>query len=125
MALGLVPFASVAASLVFGGLLLRAACRKLESPQLPLFSKTQAVALFVLSAAAVLAPLWLSRGLHDVDAGGAYGLSLLMAPVLVLVGLFATPTFETWAVAARRGQRLGWRSNDASPHRAVWLMELL
>ena len=36
-ALPLVPLASVAASLLFGAILVRAACRKLAAPQLPLF----------------------------------------------------------------------------------------
>jgi hypothetical protein len=126
-ALGLVPFASVAASLVFGIVLLRAACRKLESPQLPLFSKPQAVTLFALAAGAVVLPVSLARASMDFDAPVAYGFSLVMLPFLTVVGLFSTPTFESWAMAARRGlksgQRLGWSADDAPAHRAVWLME--
>ncbi|MDB4970389.1 MAG: hypothetical protein JWN44_6078 [Myxococcales bacterium] len=121
--LALVPFASVAASLVFGVVSLRAACRKLESPQLPLFSKPQAVTLFVLAAAAMVTPMWGARTDVDIDGTAVYALSMFMLPVLVVVGLFSTPTFEAWAVAVRRGQRLGWSADDASAHRAVWMME--
>ncbi|HEX8952446.1 MAG TPA: hypothetical protein VF945_11405, partial [Polyangia bacterium] len=76
-ALPLVPLASVAASLLFGVLLLRAACRKLAAPQLPLFSKRQAVALFAFAAGAVVGPLVVSD-LGDFDANGAYGFSALL-----------------------------------------------
>ncbi|MGZ3429410.1 MAG: hypothetical protein ACXVCV_22320, partial [Polyangia bacterium] len=122
-ALPLVPLASVAASLGFGVMLLRAACRKLAAPQLPLFSKKQAVALFVFAAATVVGPLVAADHLCDFDANAAYGFSALMLPALVAVGLFATPTFEAWALTLRGGARPGWASDDASAHRAVWLME--
>ena len=79
-ALPLVPLASVAASLVFGAILLRAACRKLAAPQLPLFSKRQAVALFAFAAATVVAPLVVSDHLGDFDANAAYGFSALLLP---------------------------------------------
>ncbi|HEX9100709.1 MAG TPA: hypothetical protein VF997_00830 [Polyangia bacterium] len=120
-ALPLVPLASVAASLLFGALLLRAACRKLAAPQLPLFSKRQAVALFAFAAGAVVGPLVVSD-LGDFDANGAYGFSALLLPAVVVVGLFATPTFEAWALALRAKKSVGWASDDAAPHRAVWLM---
>jgi hypothetical protein len=124
--LPLVPLASVAASLVFGGILLRAACRKLAAPQLPLFGKKQAVSLFVFAATTLVGPL-VASGLLDSKfaSDGAYAFSLLLLPVLVAVGLFATPTFEAWAMSLRRGGRVGWSSDDASAHRAVWLMEAL
>jgi hypothetical protein len=122
-ALPLVPLASVAASLGFGAMLLRAACRKLAAPQLPLFSKKQAVALFVFAAAIIVGPLVVADRLYDFDANVAYGFSALMLPALVAVGLFATPTFEAWALSLRAGARAGWSSDDASAHRAVWLMQ--
>jgi hypothetical protein len=124
-ALPLVPLASVAASLAFGGMLLRAACRKLAAPQLPLFGKRQAVALFVFAAAAVVGPLVAADKLEDFDSNAAYGFSALLMPALVAVGLFATPTFEAWALMLRAQKRVGWSSDDASAHRAVWLMELV
>ncbi|MCU1280325.1 MAG: hypothetical protein JWM53_3871, partial [bacterium] len=122
-ALPLVPLASVAASLLFGAMLLRAACRKLAAPQLPLFSKKQAVALFAFAAVTVVGPAFAAEHLCDFDANAAYGFSVLMLPALVAVGLFATPTFEAWALAVRGGARPGWASDDASAHRAVWLMQ--
>jgi hypothetical protein len=123
--LPLVPLASVAASLTLAALLMRAACRKLGAPLRPLFGKRQAVTLFALTAAAVVVPLWAADGYADFDATVAYGFSMLMLLPLVAVGLFATPTFEAWAVAARRGTRSRWSADDAAAHRAVWLMELL
>ena len=122
LALSLVPLASVAASLVLGAMLLRAACRKLAAPQLPLFGKRQAVALFALTAGAVVAPLIAIDRLCDFDATAAYGFSMLLLPVVVVVGLFATPTFEAWALTVRGDRRVGWSSDDAAAHRAVWLM---
>jgi hypothetical protein len=125
LALPLVPLASVAASLVFGAILLRAACRKLAAPERPLFGKRQAVALFAFVAAAVVGPLVASDHLGDFDANAAYGFSALLLPALVVVGLFATPTFEAWAMAARTRRTIGWTSDDAAAHRAVWLIEAL
>jgi hypothetical protein len=121
--LGLVPLASVTASLLFAAFLLRAACRKLAAPQQPLFAKTQAVALFAGTAAAMLLPLGPAGLDGEFGVAAAYGFSALMLPVLVMLGLYATPTFEAWAVAQRGGRRLSWRADDASAHRAVWLME--
>ena len=123
-ALPLVPLASVAASLAFGAMLLGAACRKLAAPQLPLFGKRQAVALFVFAGAVVVGPLVAADKLGDFDANAAYGFSALLLPALVAVGLFATPTFEAWALTVRAQKRVGWSSDDAAAHRAVWLMEL-
>lgn len=125
LALPLVPLASVAASLVFGAILLRAACRKLAQPERPLFGKRQAVALFAFVAATVVGPLVLSDHLGDFDSNAAYGFSALLLPAMVVVGLFATPTFEAWALTIRGGKPVGWTSDDASAHRAVWLMQAL
>ncbi|HEY2744074.1 MAG TPA: hypothetical protein VGL86_05610, partial [Polyangia bacterium] len=60
----------------------------------------------------------------DFDSNGAYAFSALLLPALVAVGVFATPTFEAWALALRSGARVRWSSDDAGPHRAVWLMEV-
>ncbi len=123
LALPLVPLASVAASMMFGGILLRAACRKLAAPERPLFGKRQAVALFVFAAAVVVGPLVVSGKMGEFDSNAAYGLTALLLPALVAVGLFATPTFEAWALALRSGARVRWSSDDAGAHRAVWLMQ--
>ncbi|HXU68366.1 MAG TPA: hypothetical protein VN947_03505 [Polyangia bacterium] len=124
MALPLVPVASVLASLAFGAILLRAACRKLAAPERPLLSKRQAVALFAFAVATTVGPLVASDHLCDFDSNAAYGFSALLLPAIVAVGLFATPTFEAWALALRSGARPGWSSDDAPAHRAVWLMEV-
>ena len=124
-ALALVPLLSVAASLGLGALWLRAACRKLAAPERPLFSKLQAVVVFGLAALALLVPLWDGDRTARFDSAAVYGLTALMLPALVTLGLLASPTFEAWALAARRGGQLGWRADDASAHRAVWLMEAL
>lgn len=123
--LGLVPLLSVAASLAFGAMLLGAACRKLAAPEVPLFGKRQAVALFVMAAAALLGPLVGRDELFDFNLSAAYAFSITLLPVVVVVGLFASPTFEAWAMALRRGQRQRWSADDAAPHRAVWLMVAL
>lgn len=124
-ALSLVPLGSVAASLAFGAMLLRAACRKLGAPERPLFGKRQAVLLFAFAAALLVAPVVIDARLCDFDAGAAYGFSALLLPAIVAVGLFATPTFEAWALGLRARTRSGWAADEAAPHRAVWLMELL
>ena len=80
MALPLVPLASVAASLAFGAMLLRAACRKLAAPRLPLFGKRQRLALFAFAAATVVGPLVAADKLSDFDANAAYGFSALLLP---------------------------------------------
>jgi hypothetical protein len=123
--LGLIPVLSVALSLVGAALGLRAACRKLAAPQLPLFSKPLAVALFAFAAVALVPPAWLYDASFDFDASTAYGFSFFIVPVVVVLGLFASPSAEAWAVAIRRGSRLGWTADDAPAHRAVWLMEAL
>ena len=123
MALPIVPLASVAASLAFGVTLLGAACRKLAAPEQPLFGKRGAIALFAFAAAVVVGPLVAADHVYDFNADSAYGFSMLLLPVLVAVGVFATPTFEAWALAPRSRARIGWSSDAASAHRAVWLME--
>jgi hypothetical protein len=123
--LGLIPVLSVALSLVGAALGLRAACRKLAAPQLPLFSKPLAVALFAFATVALVPPAWLYDASFDFDASAAYGFSLFMLPVVVVLGLFASPSAEAWAVSVRRGGGLGWTADDAPAHRAVWLMEAL
>jgi hypothetical protein len=125
LALPLVPIASVLASLTLAAILLRAACRKLAAPQLPLFGKRQAVALFAFAVATILGPLVASDHLGDFDSNAAYGFSALLLPAVVAVGLFATPTFEAWALSLRSGARTRWSSDDAAAHRAVWLMQAL
>jgi hypothetical protein len=123
--LPLVPFASVAASLTLAATLLRAACRKLGAPAQPLFGKRQAVTLFALTAVAMVLPLWAADAYASFDEAAAYGFSLLMLGPLVALGLFATPTFEAWAVTLRSGVRPRWSADDAAAHRAVWIMEAL
>jgi len=77
----------------------------------------------VFAAATIVGPLVVADRLYDFDANVAYGFSALMLPALVVVGLFASPTFEAWALRLRGGRRAGWSSDDASAHRAVWLIE--
>jgi hypothetical protein len=121
--LTLTPLLSVVASLVVGALLVGAACRKLRAPQLPLLSKRQALALFAAATAAQLVPYELTGWSLDDDV--AAGLTIVMLPLVVLLGLLATPTFEAWAMALRRGGRRRWSADDAAPHRLVWRMEAL
>jgi hypothetical protein len=101
---------------------LRAACRKLAQPDRPLLSKSLALVLFALAAAAVAGPL-ATHALRSFDGSSALGLSLLIAPVIALAGLFATPTSEAWAMGLRRG-RPRWYDDAAPPYVVVWLMEL-
>jgi hypothetical protein len=108
---------------VLGGLILtRAACRKIASPHLPLFGKPQAVLLFALVAAALILPL----DEHEPSARTAgmvpLVFGLLLLPVLSMIGLFATPAFESWALALRRQHRHGAWTDGGSPHVAVWSM---
>ena len=122
--LPLVPMASVAASLTLAALLVGAACRKLGAPARPLFGKRQALVLFALTCASLVLPLWAADRWSSFDESAAYGFTMLLLPPLVVLGLFATPTFEAWALTARRGIRARWYGDDAAAHRAVWLMEL-
>jgi hypothetical protein len=80
------------------------------------------VALFAFTAAMLVGPLVAADHLYDFDATGAYAFSMLLLPALVTVGVFATPSFEAWALALRSGVKARWSSDAASAHRAVWLM---
>jgi hypothetical protein len=117
-----VPLLSLSFALVVGALLLRAACRKLRAPALPLLSKQQALSLFALAAAGLLLP-WSGDSRLDLCDAGMLTLALLL-PMLAL-GLLATPTFEAWALALRRGGRTRWSADDAAPHRLIWAMQAL
>lgn len=121
-ALAFSPLLSAVVSLAGGVLLARASCRKLASPHLPLFSKAQAVAMFALFAAAIILPL------PSFDPSGrragmtALGFGMFLLPVMGTLGLFATPSFEAWALALRRGKKPNAWSDDGAPHQAVWVM---
>ncbi len=121
-ALAMTPLFSTLFAVIGGILLARAACRKLGAPHLPLFSKTQAVALFALSAAAIILPF----DEHDSSSRLAgtvplvYGMFLM--PVMGLIGLFTTPSFEAWALDLRRRQPSSGWTDDGKPHVATWTM---
>ena len=121
-ALSTAPLFSTLLSLAGGVLLARAACRKLGAPHLPLFSKRQAVALFALCAAACVLPFnepYVSaREVGFVPL--VFGMFLL--PVLASLGMFASPTFESWALSLRRRRTVARFSDEAAPHAAVWTM---
>jgi hypothetical protein len=121
VALGFVAVASLVASLTLGVLLFRAACRRLAAPQLPLLSKPQALIMFGLALTMLMVPFL--DGRTSFDAGAAAALTFLLLPLVALLGMQTTPTFEAWAIARRRGRRPGWRADDAAPHRVMWLME--
>ncbi|HEY2747236.1 MAG TPA: hypothetical protein VGL86_21585, partial [Polyangia bacterium] len=96
LALPLVPLASVAASMIFGAISLRAACRKLAAPERPLFGKRQALALFAFAASVVVGPLPLTTlvaSLAVLAAGTfascALGLVVALAPRQESGGTFA------------------------------------
>jgi hypothetical protein len=123
--LGQLAFAPVETALAYGVaivLLGRAACRKLAAPHLPLLSKPNALALFALVAAGVILPLDAQdAGRHlAADAPMVFGLFLL--PVACATGLFATPSFEAWAMALRGRARTRPWHDDAAPHALVWSM---
>jgi hypothetical protein len=124
LSVSLAPFASVVAGLLLGLTLVRASCRKLAHPDRPLLSKSLALILFGLAAATVTGPLFLTHLGDSFDGSAALALSLLIAPVVMLCGLFATPTFEAWSMGLRRG-RPGWLDDAAPPHLVVWLMEIV
>jgi hypothetical protein len=121
-ALNLSPFLFALFAVVGSVLLCRAACRKLAAPHLPLFGKAQALGLFSLVAAGVILPF----GERDLGprtfATVPLILGMFLLPVMAAVGLFATPSFEAWALRIRSGRRAGGFSDDASPHQAVWAM---
>jgi ABC-2 family transporter len=122
--LGQLPLASLGQSVVVAVLALRAASRKLRAPELPLLSKGQALAGFALLAMALWVPLIVSYR-HVFELEWVWVSSgLLLAPMLLL-GALASPSYERWARAQRRGQRLRWTDDDAGPHVTVWLMSAL
>jgi hypothetical protein len=125
LSVSVTPFASVVAGLVLALTLVRAACRKLAHPDRPLLSKPLALILFALAAATVTGPLFLTRLGDDFGRDSAVPLvySLLIAPVVMLCGLFATPTVEAWSMGLRRGHPR-WHDEAAPPYIVVWLMEL-
>jgi len=121
--LNLAPFLFALFALATGVVLCRAACRKLAASHLPLFGKLQALVLFSLVAAAVILPFGQERELRSYLAATlplVFGLFLL--PVAAALGLFATPSFEAWALRIRSGRRARAFADDAPPHHAVWAM---
>jgi hypothetical protein len=125
--LSAVPALSVAVSLVGGAVLLRAACRRLAAPHRPLFGKLQALALFGLGAAGVIlpvpAPAAVQYSRETMIVTFATGLVLL--PLAATLAGLCTPTFESWALALRRGARMRWWHDDAAPHRMFLGMVIL
>jgi hypothetical protein len=119
----LTPALSAGASLAVGVLLARAACRKLAAPHLPLVSKKQALALFAFATAALVAPLSVSESeFSRAGAMAPFLFGLLLFPVAIVLGALATPSFEAWALALRRGHRTRWWHEEATPTRLVALM---
>jgi hypothetical protein len=123
LAAGIVPLLSLVVSFVFGAILLRASCRKLANPDRPLLSKPLAASLFTLLALVVAGPSSTVVAPRGLDAASAFALSDLMLPVLALIGLYATPSLESWTMGRRRGH-VGWLSDEAAPHRLMWLLTI-
>lgn len=126
--LGALALAPVLAVLAYGPaivLLARAACRKLAAPQLSLLSKPQALALFALAAAAVILPLDAADAGRSSAAALPFAFGFVLLPVMCALGMFATPSFEAWALKLRgRRARAPWH-DDAAPHALVWTMVAL
>jgi hypothetical protein len=121
--LALLPPLSVVASLATGGLLLRAACRRLVAPHRPLFSKTQAMALFALGAAGVILPLPVSSTPYASETSiMAFVTGLMLLPLAATVATLATPSFESWALALRQMHKRRWWHDDAAPHVSFLVM---
>jgi hypothetical protein len=111
----LVPMASVVSSLIGAALLIGTARRRLESPQRPLLSKSQALLLFSFSAAATIAPLATFDLLSRYFARtGALVYALVLSPMAVLLALFATPSFELWSLGKRRYAHVAPWQDEAS-----------
>jgi hypothetical protein len=125
-ALSLAPLVSVALSLVLAALFAHAACRKLASPERPLFGKLSAVAVFTVLAAAIVLPV-AQRDAYSARSATSITLALgiVLLPLLAMLTAFSTPTPEAFALAVRRGQRRGPFSDVAGPQGAAWLMIVL
>ncbi len=124
--LAAVPALSVAASMVTGALLLRAACRRLAAPHRPLLSKRQAVALFALGAASVILPVPVADSVYTHETRVvSFASGLFLLPLAATLVTLATPTFESWALALRSGVKLRWSDDDAGPQRAFLMMVAL
>jgi ABC-2 family transporter protein len=121
------PALSVAVTLVGGAVLLRAACRRLAAPHRPLFSKHQALALFALGAAGVILPVEKpSTSIYSHETMIiTFASGLILLPLAATLAGLCTPTFESWALALRRGTRPRWWHDDAAPHRMFAGMVLL
>ncbi|MSP61821.1 MAG: hypothetical protein EXR72_16100 [Myxococcales bacterium] len=114
------PFLSCLSSLALAIVLAAACCRKLAFPHRPLLSKLQALALFLGLAAAALLP---ARALEHSDALFHMMVSgTILIPVCLVLAVFATPTYEAWALGLRTGGRLPWWSDDAAPYGLMWTM---
>jgi hypothetical protein len=96
----------------------------LASPQQPLISKKQMVALFALAAASVIGPVPQSHYSHD-NAVAGFATGIILLPFAVALAALATPGFEAWALALRQSRRPRWSEDDASPYRGYFLMVLL
>jgi hypothetical protein len=121
--LSLAPVLSVVMSLAVGGLLLRAACRRLAAPHRPLLSKPQAVLLFSLAAAGIILPIPVESHPYSSEYTLiAFVCGLFLLPVAATLTTLATPTFEVWALSLRNLKRPRWWQDDAAPHVAFVLM---
>jgi hypothetical protein len=105
-----------------GVLLARAACRKLERPHLPLFSKLQAVMLFAIVTVALILPLDLTHQGERIGREVPFVFGLFLLPVATLLCGLATPEFEAWALALRKGTDRRGFGDEASSQGAVALM---
>jgi hypothetical protein len=124
-ALSMTPLYAALFAIVGGGLLARAACRKLGAPHLPLLGKGQALALFSLVAAGLILPFDESGPSYRMADTVPLVLGMFLLPLMALIGLFATPVFEAWALQLRGGRRVGWWKDEGKPHVAVWSMSLV
>jgi hypothetical protein len=116
--LAIQPILAILLSSAVAALLGAAACRKIASPHLPLLSKRHAVLLGLLACSAIILPL----GAHSTSATDSFALLVFTIPACALCAMLATPTFEAWAMALRRGRRLRWWDDDAAPSFAMGIM---
>ncbi len=112
-----IPLLSVISALVWIGILLRACARKIASPERPLLSKTQAVAIFSLVASEIAVPLW-GRGMVD----SVLCLSVVVLPLVAFLMMLSAPSQEAWAMAVRRRADRSIFSDAATPHGAALIM---